>query len=86
MAILLNAYWQAGIGLGNAMTKRGEQVATAVSLLEGLLKDAVEPTNERELVMSVKFWTAYAICKADHSARLLTDVHKSGEKDANPRG
>jgi hypothetical protein len=86
VAILFHADWQAGIGLGDGMTKRGDEVATAVSLLEGLLKDAVEPTNERELVMFIKFWTAYAICKADHSARLLTGVHKSGEKDANPRG
>jgi hypothetical protein len=29
------------------------------------------------LQMFVKFWTAYAICKADHSARLLTGVNKN---------
>jgi hypothetical protein len=86
VAILFHAHRQVGVGLGDGMTKRGDEIATAVSLLEDLLKDAVEPTNERELVMFIKFWTAYAICKADHSARLLTGVHKSGERDANPRG
>lgn len=64
------------------MTKRGDEVANAVSLLESLLSEAKEPTTEKELAMFVKFWTAYAICKADHSARLLTDVHKSGGDDA----
>jgi hypothetical protein len=65
------------------MTKRGDEIATAVTLLEGLLSDAKEPKNDRELQMFVKFWTAYAIWKADHSARLLTDVHKSGGSDAD---
>lgn len=83
MAILLNAYRQAGTGLGDAMTKRGDEIANAVTLLEGLLSDAKEPKNDRELQMFVKFWTAYAICKADHSARLLTGVHKSGGSDAD---
>jgi hypothetical protein len=64
------------------MTKRGDEIANAVTLLEALLDDAKEPKTDKELQMFVKFWTAYAICKADHSARLLTDVHKSGGNDA----
>jgi hypothetical protein len=51
------------------MSKRGKEVANAVTLLEGLLNDAREPKTDKELEMFVKFWTAYAICKADHSAR-----------------
>jgi hypothetical protein len=53
------------------MSKRGEEVATAVVLLEGLLNDVREPKTDAEMEMFVKFWTAYAICKADHSARQL---------------
>ena len=51
------------------MTKRGDEVANAVSLLESLLSEAKEPKTDAELQMFIKFWTAYAICKADHSAR-----------------
>lgn len=51
------------------MTKRGDEIANAVSLLEALVHDAKEPKTEMEMQMFVKFWTAYAICKADHSAR-----------------
>lgn len=53
------------------MTKRGKEVATAVTLLESLLGEVKNPTNDAELEMFVKFWTAYAICKADHTAREL---------------
>jgi hypothetical protein len=53
------------------MTKRGKEVATAVTLLESLLGEVKDPTNDAELEMFVKFWTAYAICKADHTAREL---------------
>ena len=53
------------------MSKRGDEIATAVTLLEGLLNDAREPETEADLQMFVKFWTAYAICKADHTAREL---------------
>jgi hypothetical protein len=52
-------------------TKRGKEIATAVTLLEGLLNDAREPKTDKELEMFIKFWTAYAICKADHTAREL---------------
>ena len=64
------------------MTKRGNEVANAVQLLESLLSEVKEPTNNAELEMFIKFWTAYAICKADHSARVaekmlrLTGVNK----------
>lgn len=51
------------------MTKRGDEVANAVTLLEGLLDEVKEPQTEAEVQMFVKYWTAYAICKADHSAR-----------------
>ena len=60
------------------MTKRGDEVANAVTLLEGLLDEVKEPQTEAEVQMFVKYWTAYTICKADHSARLLTGVNKSG--------
>lgn len=64
------------------MSKRGDEVANAVQLLEGLLGDVREPKTDAEMLMFIKFWTAYAICKADHSARiaekikLLTGVNK----------
>jgi hypothetical protein len=53
------------------MTKRGKEVANAVTLLESLLGEVKEPKTDAELQMFVKFWTAYVICKADHSARQL---------------
>jgi hypothetical protein len=53
------------------MSKRGKEVATAVTLLESLLGEVKEPKTDAEMEMFVKFWTAYAICKADHSARQL---------------
>ena len=57
---------------GDGMTtKRGKEVATAVTLLESLLSEVKDPTNDAELEMFIKFWTAYAICKADHTAREL---------------
>ena len=56
---------------GDAMSKRGKEVATAVTLLESLLGEVKDPTNDAELEMFIKFWTAYAICKADHTAREL---------------
>lgn len=59
------------------MTKRGDEVANAVQLLESLLDEVKEPKTEAEMQMFVKYWTAYAICKADHSARLLTGVNKN---------
>jgi hypothetical protein len=73
------------------MTKRGNEVANAVQLLESLLDEVKEPTNDAELQMYVKYWTAYAICKADHSARvaqklkLLTDVNKKENPDEGQR-
>jgi hypothetical protein len=85
MAILFDAYWQVGIGLGDAMTKRGDEIANAVTLLEALLDDAKEPKTDAEVQMFVKFWTAYTICKADHSARLLTSVNKSGGSNEEQR-
>jgi hypothetical protein len=72
------------------MTKRGDDVANAVQLLEALLDDVKEPTNDAELSMFIKFWTAYAICKADHSARvagkmkLLTGVNRE-DKGGEPK-
>lgn len=60
------------------MSKRGNEVANAVTLLETLVSEIPEPKTESDMQMFVKFWTAYAICKADHSARLLTGVNKSG--------
>lgn len=69
MALLLYAHRQAGIGLGDVMSKRGDEVATAVTLLGALVDEIPEPKTEADLQMFVKFWTAYAICKADHSAR-----------------
>ncbi len=54
---------------GDGMSKRGKEVANAVQLLESLLGEVKDPTNQAELEMFIKFWTAYAICKADHSAR-----------------
>jgi hypothetical protein len=56
---------------GDAMTKRGKEVANAVTILESLLGEVKEPKTEQELQMFVKYWTAYAICKADHTAREL---------------
>ena len=56
---------------GDAMTKRGKEVANAVTILESLLGEVKEPETEQELQMFVKYWTAYAICKADHTAREL---------------
>lgn len=51
------------------MTKRGDEVANAVTLLETLVSEIPEPKTESDMQIFVKFWTAYAICKADHSAR-----------------
>ena len=50
-------------------TKRGKEIENAVRVLERLLDSVKEPETEADLQMFVKFWTAYAICKADHSAR-----------------
>jgi hypothetical protein len=61
------------------MTKRGDEIANAVTLLEALVSEVKDPKTEQEVMMFVKFWTAYAICKADHSARLLTGVNKNEE-------
>jgi hypothetical protein len=58
-------------------TKRGKEIETALKALERLLDVVKEPETEADLQMFVKFWTAYAICKADHSARLLTGVNKN---------
>jgi len=60
-------------------TKRGKEIETALKALERLLDVVKEPETEADLQMFVKFWTAYAICKADHSARLLTSVNKNEE-------
>lgn len=61
------------------MSKRGDEIANAVTLLEALVSEVKDPKTEQEVMMFVKFWTAYAICKADHSARLLTGVNKNEE-------
>lgn len=61
------------------MSKRGQEIANAVTLLEALVSEVKDPKTEQEVMMFVKFWTAYAICKADHSARLLTGVNKNEE-------
>ena len=50
-------------------TKRGKEIESAVKALERLIEVVKEPETEADLQMFVKFWTAYAICKADHSAR-----------------
>lgn len=50
-------------------TKRGKEIETALKALERLLDVVKEPETEADLQMFVKFWTAYAICKADHTAR-----------------
>ena len=50
-------------------TKRGKEIENAVKALERLVEVVKEPETEKELEMFVKFWTAYAICKADHTAR-----------------
>lgn len=55
--------------MGDVMTKRGDEVANAVTLLGSMLGEIPEPKTEADMQMFVKFWTAYAICKADHSAR-----------------
>ena len=60
-------------------TKRGKEIESAVKALERLIEVVKEPETEADLQMFVKFWTAYAICKADHSARLLTSVNKNEE-------
>lgn len=67
------------------MTKRGNEIANAVSLLETLVSEIPEPKTESDMQMFVKFWTAYAICKADHSARLLTGVNKLEGDDEKQR-
>lgn len=55
---------------GDGMTtKRGKEIETALKALERLLDVVKEPETEADLQMFVKFWTAYAICKADHTAR-----------------
>jgi hypothetical protein len=50
-------------------TKRGKEIENAVRVLERLIDAVPEPETEADLQMFVKFWTAYAICKADHTAR-----------------
>ena len=50
-------------------TKRGKEIENAVKALEWLVEVVREPETDKELEMFVKFWTAYAICKADHTAR-----------------
>lgn len=50
-------------------TKRGKEIESAVKALERLVEVVKEPETDKELEMFVKFWTAYAICKADHTAR-----------------
>jgi CRISPR/Cas system CSM-associated protein Csm2 small subunit len=50
-------------------TKRGKEIENAVRVLERLLDAVKEPETDADLQMFVKFWTAYAICKADHTAR-----------------
>ena len=50
-------------------TKRGKEIENAVKALERLVEVVKEPETDKELEMFVKFWTAYAICKADHTAR-----------------
>lgn len=60
------------------MTKRGDEVANAVTLLGSLVDEIPEPKTEADLQMFVKFWTAYAICKADDSARK---AEHEGRKD-----
>ena len=50
-------------------TKRGKEIENAVKALERLVEVVREPETDKELEMFVKFWTAYAICKADHTAR-----------------
>ena len=52
-------------------TKRGKEIESAVKALERLVEVVKEPETEADLQMFVKFWTAYAICKADHTAREL---------------
>ena len=52
-------------------TKRGKEIENAVKALERLVEVVKEPETDKELEMFVKFWTAYAICKADHTAREL---------------
>ena len=52
-------------------TKRGKEIESAVKALERLVEVVKEPETDKELEMFVKFWTAYAICKADHTAREL---------------
>ena len=52
-------------------TKRGKEIESAVKALERLIEVVKEPETQEELQMFVKFWTAYAICKADHTAREL---------------
>ena len=52
-------------------TKRGKEIESAVKALERLVEVVKEPETQEELQMFVKFWTAYAICKADHTAREL---------------
>lgn len=50
-------------------TKRGKEIENAVRVLERLIDAVPEPQTDADLQMFVKFWTAYAICKADHTAR-----------------
>jgi hypothetical protein len=72
--------WQTWLRCGDGMTtKRGKEIENAVRVLERLLDAVPDPVTEADLQMFVKFWTAYAICKADHSARLLTSVNKNEE-------
>lgn len=50
-------------------TKRGKEIENAVKALERLVEVVKDPQTDKDLEMFVKFWTAYAICKADHTAR-----------------
>ena len=64
--------WSARFRCGDGMTtKRGKEIESAVKALERLVEVVKEPETQEELQMFVKFWTAYAICKADHTAREL---------------
>ena len=73
------------------MKKQGklEALELAVRGIEELLESAPQPTNQNDMFMLNKFWTALTITKADLSARKhemveqakkLTDVNKPKEK------
>lgn len=67
-----SARFRCGFYIGVDMaTKRGKEIENAVRALERLIDVVKEPETQEDLQMFVKFWTAYAICKADHTARQL---------------